>query len=279
MNWLAVLLQYVAPLKLLSRLAGIVADSSLIRVPLIRLFVRIYDVDLGESERELPREFHHFNDFFTRRLKSGARSVAHGAGTVISPVDGTVSEIGAIEDGAIVQAKGIEYTVDSLLDGDDAAAFQRGSFVTLYLSPRDYHRVHAPLDMEVVSARYIPGKLFSVNPGTVARIPRLFARNERLVARGTSGAGRVCLIMVGAVIVAGIKPIWRPAAYPPGRSGLERFDPPAQLAGGDEFGQFQLGSTVILLFEEGRIAWSPALRAGSPVRMGEPLGTVTEAVS
>ena len=273
-----ILFQHLAPQHALSRLAGTLAASEQrwLKDMLIRRFAAAYDVDLTEAARGIG-EFASFNDFFTRELKPGARPLGDAAQFILSPADGAVSQLGVIEQGRIFQAKGRHFTAAQLLGGDEAAAarFEGGRFITIYLSPRDYHRVHMPAAGRLQVTTYCPGKLFSVNQTTAEGVDALFARNERLVCRFDGPDGHFASVMVGAMIVAGIDTVWPHrftghAAAPV----TEDFSRQAHdFAAGDEMGRFYLGSTVVLLFEPGRVEWLGHLAAGSPLRMGEPIAT------
>jgi phosphatidylserine decarboxylase len=279
---LFVLLQYVLPHHGLSRLVAVLANCRwpIIKGPFIRLFAKRYGVDLAEAKIQDYRQYRTFNEFFTRELKDGARPIDGLAHTLVSPADGAISELGPIQGEALLQAKGMHYSVSDLLgsDRDDAQAFLDGSFLTVYLSPRDYHRVHMPLAGSLLKTVYVPGRLFSVNDKTAARVPGLFARNERLVCHYQTAAGPMALVMVGAMIVAGIETVWAGQVCPT-RQGLQRTDyrentPPIQLAKGSEMGRFLLGSTVILLFGPGAVTLHHELRAGDPIRLGDAIGVL-----
>jgi phosphatidylserine decarboxylase len=220
-----------------------------------------------------------FNAFFTRTLRPGARPIASGTKDVASPVDGAVSQIGAIEGGRIFQAKGQSFTALELLGGDATAAtrFERGSFTTLYLSPKDYHRIHMPVDGSLTRMLHVPGRLFSVNPATTRAVPRLFARNERVVCLIDTPAGPLALVMVGALNVASIETVWAGEVTPPQRSAVRAWDykkDEVKLAKGAEAGRFNMGSTVILLFGRDRIRWDESYGPASAVRMGRKLATI-----
>ncbi len=244
----------------------------------IRDFVRRFGVDMSEAAEPDTRAYPTFNAFFTRALKAGARPLDAAPEAVLSPVDGAVSQIGAIEDGRIFQAKGQSFTALELLGGDAEAAsqFRDGLFTTLYLSPRDYHRIHMPVRGVLQRMLHVPGRLFSVNPPTTRAVPRLFARNERVVCLFEGDAGPMALVMVGAMNVASIETVWAGEVTPPERSAVRSWDyKPGEvtLPKGAEAGRFNMGSTVILLFARDRIRWEPAFQAGSPVRMGLRLAT------
>lgn len=251
------------------------APASLHRVAM-RRFSRAYRVELEEAERPLEA-YRTFSEFFSRGLKAGARPIDVGERVVVSPVDGTVSEAGVIEQGACVQAKGVTYPVAELL-GDAAAALpfaDRGSFSTLYLSPRDYHRVHAPLGGTVAGWRYLPGELWPVNPASVRSVPGLFALNERLVTWLDTPAGRCAVVMVGATCVGRMRAAYDDVLAESGRAPAARsFASPLPLAKGDELGRFEMGSTVVVLFAAGRVTWDATLRPGEHVTMGRRIGEV-----
>lgn len=269
-------LQHILPQHALSRLAGRLAacEAPWLRDRLIRRFVAAYGVDLSEAARGIG-EFTSFNDFFTRELKPGARALADAQQFILSPADGAVSQLGPIAAGRIIQAKGRDYAVAEILgcSASEAARFEGGSFMTIYLSPRDYHRVHMPAAGMLAATSYIPGDLFSVNVATAAGVDRLFARNERLACRFDGPDGHFASIMVGAMIVAGIDTVWpntfRTHASAPVHEDFAGAGP--SFAAGDEMGRFYLGSTVVLLFEPGRVAWREGLKAGDPLRMGEAI--------
>lgn len=215
-----------------------------------------------------------FNAFFTRALRPGARPLADAGRFILSPADGAVSQVGPVAKGRIVQAKAHDYSVATLLGGDaaEAARFEGGRFVTIYLSPRDYHRVHMPADGVLAATRYVPGDLFSVNAVTADGVENLFARNERLACLFDTPLGRVASVMVGAMIVAGVETVWSGRVAPHGHA-VEHcaFNGGPAFAAGDEMGRFYLGSTVVLLFEPGRIEWLDTLVPGATVRMGEAI--------
>jgi phosphatidylserine decarboxylase len=267
------------PRAALSRAVGALtrapAPASLHQVAM-RRFARAYRVQLDEAERPLEG-YGTFSDFFSRGLKPGARPIDSGERVVVSPVDGLVSEAGPIEGGACLQAKGVAYPVAELL-GEAAAALpfaDKGTFATLYLSPRDYHRVHAPLGGTVVGWRYLPGELWPVNPASVRSVPGLFALNERLVTWLDTPAGRCAVVMVGATCVGRIRAAYDDVLAESGRPAASRsFDPPLPVVKGDELGRFEMGSTVVLLFASGRVAWDASLRPAERVTMGLRIGEV-----
>ena len=274
-------LQYTAPKIMLSVLAGMFANTKITKIKnyFIRGFIQSYDVVMREAVREKAEDYVNFNDFFTRYLKPGVRPIADA--DVISPVDGCVSEIGHIQQGQLLQAKGRYYSVDELLacDAEKSAPFQNGSFATLYLSPRDYHRVHMPVGGTLQDMIHVPGTLFSVQPDTVRHIPKLFARNERVVLFFETELGSMAGILVGATIVGKIGTCWH-GDLPRVKKITDfkhNLPAPAErvLKQADEVGYFKLGSTAIVLFaEHSKIEWTPELKAGMSVRLGEALGCV-----
>lgn len=269
-------LQHLLPQHALSRLAGRLAacEAPWLRDRLIRRFVAAYGVDLSEAARGIGA-FTSFNDFFTRELKPGARPLADARAFILSPADGAVSQLGPVSGGRIIQAKGRDYSVAEILGcgTDEAARFEGGRFITIYLSPKDYHRVHMPASGTLAETTYIPGDLYSVNTATAAGVDRLFARNERLSCRFDGPDGHFASVMVGAMIVAGIDTVWpntfRTHAIAPVHEDFAGQG--RSFAAGDEMGRFYLGSTVVLLFEPGRVAWREDLKAGDPLRMGEAI--------
>lgn len=277
MSALFIALQHIVPQHALSRLAGTLAASQTpwLRDAMIARFAAAYGVDLTEAARGIG-EFTSFNDFFTRELKPGARPLADAARFILSPADGAVSQLGPITGGRIIQAKGRDYSVAELLgcSAAEAARFEGGRFMTIYLSPKDYHRVHMPAAGTLAATRYIPGDLFSVNTATADGVDRLFARNERLSCRFDGPDGHFASVMVGAMIVAGIDTVW-PNTFRTHASAPVDEDFAGQartFAAGDEMGRFYLGSTVVLVFEPGKAEWREGLKAGDPLRMGEAIG-------
>ncbi len=274
------LLQHLLPQHLLSRLVGRLADSRIgwIKNSFILLFNRIYAINMSEAAEENPTAYPSFNAFFTRALKPQARPIDPDPALLVSPADGAISQLGKIDYGRIFQAKGHSYSLTSLLGGnqDRAQPFINGQFATIYLSPKDYHRVHMPIEGRLLEMVYVPGDLFSVNTATVTEVPNLFARNERLVAIFDTAAGPMAMVLVGAMIVAGIETVWSGQVAPTRRTiETRRYDgrspTPIILAKGEEMGRFKLGSTVILLFGEKNIDWLKPYHSGSNTRLGQPL--------
>lgn len=274
-------LQYPLPHHWLSRVIYHVMRirQSAIKNWLIRTIVRRYQVDMSLAQEPNPEHYPDFNTFFTRPLRAGVRPIATAANAIVCPVDGTVSEAGAIRNGRVFQAKGHDYSLLTLLGGQQhfAGLFDGGTFATIYLSPRDYHRIHMPLTGTLRETVYIPGRLFSVNPATTRTVPGLFARNERLVAIFNTGAGPMAIIPVGAIFVAGIETVWSGNYGDKMLRNFEhrRFDDQAPtLEKGAEMGRFNMGSTVILLFGPGKVEWNPDLKASKTTRMGEAIAHI-----
>lgn len=246
----------------------------------IRWFIRRYAVDMSIAAHQNSHDYTHFNEFFTRQLLPGARPINSDRHAIISPVDGTVSQIGEIVDGALFQAKGLVCDAQTLLGGhaERARAFAEGSYTTLYLSPRDYHRVHMPLRGELLEMIYIPGKLFSVSPRTTRTIPNLFARNERVIAIFKTDVGPMAVVLVGAIFVGNIETVWAGAVAPRSSGLIEMWDygglPENRvvLEKGAELGRFNMGSTVILLFGPQAVAWDLAVLPGTTLTLGQAIG-------
>lgn len=243
----------------------------------IRVFMRQFKISLAEAQHEHAEDYRSFNDFFTRALKPGARSIAPQP-AFLSPVDGTISQLGPIREGRLFQAKGHEYTAAELLGGDDALAreFSGGQFCTIYLAPYNYHRIHMPVEATLRAWRYVPGRLFSVNPATARAMPNLFARNERVVAIFDTRQGPVVMVLVGALFVGSMETVWAGQISPPHRRGavgdIQLPSSPVTLARAAEMGRFNMGSTVILLTAPGMVTWDDTVQPGVAVRMGQSLG-------
>ena len=275
-NRLAVLPQYLLPKQALTWLAGKIASAraGTWTTALINWFIGRYQVNMTEAANSDPAGYASFNEFFTRALQVDARPLAPSV--LICPVDGAISQFGRIERDRIFQAKGHDYTCAALLGGDAALAapFVDGLFATLYLSPRDYHRIHMPCDGRLTRMVHVPGDLFSVNPTTARGVPGLFARNERVVCLFESAQGPFALVLVGATIVGSMATVWHGVVNPP-RPGQVRTwhyeQAPVALRKGDEMGRFLLGSTVVLLFPKGPLGFNPAWAPGRPIRLGEAM--------
>jgi phosphatidylserine decarboxylase len=279
---LFVILQYLVPRYWLTAAVYKIARIRNVRIKdfLITRFVRLYDVDTDEIKLELPGDFATFNDFFIRELKDDARAIDTATPSIVSPVDGTVSEAGALRAGRILQAKGLDYSVQDLLatDIEEANAYEDGQFATIYLAPYNYHRVHAPLAGELVAARYVPGDLFSVNNATASRVRGLFRRNERLILHFRTAHGRAAVILVGALNVGSISTPWSGAIRPRKTGVVEIINVSAAtttLNKGDLLGWFNMGSTVILLLPAGAAEWHANMQSGNRLRMGEAIGTLS----
>ena len=275
---LAVLPQYLIPKQALTALAGKLAskEAGSLTTSVIRWFVGRYNVNMAEAANPDIASYKSFNDFFTRPLKEGARPQADA--DFISPVDGAISQFGPIERDQIFQAKGHSYSTTALVGGDRKLAeqFENGSFATLYLSPRDYHRIHMPCDGKLTRMIYVPGELFSVNPTTARGVPGLFARNERVVCVFESEFGPFVLTLVGATIVGSMATVWHGMINPP-RPGVVREwrydgEQAITLKKGAEMGRFLLGSTVVMLFPKDSLAFNPEWTPTRAIRMGEQMG-------
>jgi phosphatidylserine decarboxylase len=280
MDRLFIWFQHLVPQHLLSRCTGALAE---LRHPLwlkdwlVARFIRHFGVDMAEAQEPDSTRYTCFNDFFTRPLREGARPLS--SADILCPADGAISQLGAITNGLLFQAKGRYFSAEVLLGGDleRAAQFDGGQFATIYLSPKDYHRVHMPVAGKLTATRYVPGKLFSVNGVTADNVDRLFARNERLVCHFDTERGPMAMILVGAMVVAGIETVWSGRVAPPPKRPVTvdyvALPETVALAKGDEMGRFLLGSTVILLFPAGVMAFDPRYEAGTATRMGEQLGS------
>ncbi len=274
---LAVLLQYLLPKQALTALAGkfAAARAGGLTTAVIRWFVGRYGVNLAEAANPDSASYASFNEFFTRPLQSGARPLANA--DFVCPVDGAISQFGAIEREQIFQAKGHSYSTTALVGGDAALAaqFQDGSFATLYLSPKDYHRIHMPCDGRLLRMIHVPGELFSVNPVTARGVPGLFARNERVVCVFEGGQGPFVLALVGATIVGSMATVWHGVVNPPRPGRLREWryeDQDLRYRQGDEMGRFLLGSTVVLLFPQHTLNFNPDWLPQRPIRLGEKMG-------
>lgn len=283
MDQLKITLQYILPKHLISRLVGYLAAARLgfISHALMKLFIRAYGINMAEARYENPSDYASFNDFFTRPLKDGARPVVADQQTLAHPVDGAISQAGAIAGDQLIQAKGHFYSVKALLGGDEnaAAEFQDGTFACIYLAPKDYHRIHMPIAGTLREMIYVPGELFSVNPLTAANVPGLFARNERVVTIFDTAVGPMALVLVGATIVASIETVWAGTVTPPTGSEVFRWQYPAEgpnavhLEKGAEMGRFKLGSTVVLTFAKDAVELLPTNFPGAVTRMGTAFAT------
>lgn len=276
---LFIYLQYCLPQHALSRLVGYLAASEIpwLKNHLINLFAHFFTINIAEAVPADYEKYPSFNAFFTRPLKAGARPIVEDQNTIVSPADGAISEIGNIENDQLIQAKGQHYSLLALLGGDTELTeqFSNGAFATIYLSPKDYHRVHMPFAGTLLKSIYIPGKLFSVNQTTANNVPGLFARNERMVCVFETDKGPMIVILVGAMIVAGIETVWAgQVAPPPKQPASLNFNNTVTLQKGKEMGRFKLGSTAIVLFPSDTVNWNKMLTNGTAIRLGESLGNV-----
>jgi len=284
LDWLKINLQYITPKHLLSRLVGKLAEAELggFTTFLIKLFVKQYNVDMNEALYSDPAHYRSFNAFFTRPLKPDARTLDVREEVLIHAVDGTVSQFGDIDADRLFQAKGHDFSLTSLLGGKPniAQPFKNGKFATIYLAPRDYHRIHMPVDGTLTDMIYVPGELFSVNPLTAQNIPGLFARNERVVALFDTPVGKMAMVLVGATIVASIETVWAGTVTPPAGNLVQHWayekdtEASVHLAKGDELGRFKLGSTIVVCFEQEAIDFD-ALKPGQITRLGEPMAFIS----
>lgn len=245
----------------------------------IKQFIKAFSVNMSDSERYRAEEFTDFNDFFTRSLNSNVRDLTAQADKILSPVDGQISEGGQIEDEQLFQAKGQHYSLTELLGGNASLTklYQNGSFLTIYLSPKDYHRIHMPIDGVLQQMIHVPGDLFSVNNASVKTVPRLFARNERVINIFDTPAGSMALIQVGAIFVSSIETVWHGQVSPPSKKFIQNWQyrkGKVKLNQCAEMGRFNMGSTVILLFSKDRIKLSQELRSGKDIQLGNTLGDI-----
>lgn len=262
------------PQNSMSRTMGKITASRFSRLA-IRHYIRMYNIDLSQVEKPL-NEFKSLKEFFIRKLKPGARPIAEGQHVIVSPVDGTVSQMGDIHEGTLIQAKGKNYQVTELLGHDQELSrrFAGGSFITIYLSPRDYHRIHTPVNGKLVKYSYLPGRLYPVNQMGVEHVDNLFARNERLITFiDNPDIGCVAVVKVGALFVGSVKVVYNRATtnVPGGKQITEEIHDGPVVQKGDELGWFEFGSTVILLFEKNQVAWAEGIREGTTLRMGQKL--------
>jgi len=272
--------QYALPHHPLSWVMRQLANSTWppLKDLLIEQVIKRFGVDLQEAAVSDPKAYESFNAFFTRALRDGARPLAKEPDAILCPVDGAVSQVGEVKEGRIFQAKGHEYSVAELLGGDDTwpQLFEHGTFANIYLSPKDYHRIHMPLAGNLIRTIHVPGRLFSVNPVTTRQVPRLFARNERIVCLFETPFGPMAVILVGAIFVSSMETVWGGVLSTPRQIEVCDYGPPAMtvsLERGAEMGRFNMGSTVILLFGKGKARWSSGLKAGMKVRMGQRIGS------
>ncbi|WP_150909921.1 archaetidylserine decarboxylase [Marinobacter halotolerans] len=277
--------QYVTPQLAVSRLAGRLADmdsTPAIKNRVVRWFIKRYGVDMSEALEPDPTAYPSFNAFFTRALKPGLRPIDERPSALACPVDGAISQLGTITDDRIFQAKGQSFSLNELLGGDKERAreFEDGEFATIYLSPKDYHRIHMPVAGTLREMTYVPGKLFSVNPTTAAQVPNLFARNERVACIFDTDAGPMAMVLVGAMIVGSMETTWAGVVAPGGgevsTSSYRQLANPIRFEKGEEMGRFRLGSTVVIVLPKGKVSWESNQKAEKEVRLGEALGILSE---
>lgn len=278
-----VFMQYIIPQHFISKLIGYLAESEIgfIKNSFIKFFLKNYSINMDEALEKEPFAYKNFNDFFTRALKATSRTIDRDDKSIISPVDGKISQVGLIEDGKLIQAKGIDYSLLDLLGRKKhlAEKFYGGNFATIYLSPSDYHRVHIPLSATLIESIFIPGRLFSVNESTAKYKPKLFTKNERLVCIFKDAEGvEFALIFVGAMIVGSIETIWAGQITPRSKKQqiLDMQIATQTFAKGDEIGRFKLGSTVILLMPKSYVGWKSGIIAGEKVKLGQAIGSICD---
>lgn len=287
MDKIKIALQYIMPKHLVSRLVGKLAAAELGAVTTagIKWFIKQYKIDMSEAAQSEPEAYKTFNAFFTRALKPGVRPLSQDQNYIVHPVDGAISQCGPINDGQIFQAKGHEYSSLALLgdQADDAKRFEDGDFATIYLAPKDYHRIHMPVTGTLSKMTYVPGDLFSVNPLTAANVPGLFARNERVVAIFETEIGPIAMVLVGATIVASIETVWAGTITPPGSKKVFTWDYPTEgpealtLEKGAEMGRFKLGSTVVMLFAKDALdEFADGVVPKAVTRMGQTFAKIED---
>lgn len=279
-------MQYAMPKHFISRMVGKLAAAKAggLTTALIKLFIKQYKIDMSEAEYPDPAHYKTFNEFFTRPLKEGIRPLAEESDIIAHPVDGAISQLGDVVDGQIIQAKGHDYSLQALLGGkeEDTAPFLGGKFATIYLAPKDYHRIHMPVDGTLSKMIYVPGDLFSVNPLTAQNVPNLFARNERVVAIFETEIGPLAMVLVGATIVASIETIWAGTVTPPAGKDVFSWNYPTKgdnaitLKKGEEMGRFKLGSTVILAWGANQAEFLSDQHPETVTRMGTPFAKIND---
>ena len=278
MKTIALMMQYILPHRLLSRLM-----FRLMRIQFkpIKNFtfnrmIKTFNINLDEAQSKNYDDYAHFNAFFTRALKPEARTIDAAKDSLVSPVDGVISQLGKIDYDLILQAKGHHYTIKDLLATEITEDFTNGLFMTIYLSPKDYHRIHAPLDCQIKAMRHVPGRLFSVAEWTTQKIPRLFARNERLVNHLQTPIGHVAYVYVGAILVSSIETVSNGVITPPYANEVTDIlvQGQSQYRKGEEMGRFNMGSTVIMLFPKSSVTFNRELQAGSELKLGQKIGTL-----
>jgi len=280
---LTTLPQYILPHHWLSQLMSKLthSENKIWKNLFIKLVIKLYNVNIDEAKQSDANHYASFNQFFTRELKPGVRPIATATDAIACPADGTVSQAGAITDGQIFQAKGHYFSAVDLLGGDEnrAKPFLNGSFTTIYLSPKDYHRLHMPLKGSLKEMVHIPGRLFSVNTATANSVPGLFVRNERVACIFDTEVGPMALILVGAIFVSSVETVWHGVVTPPTISSVRDWqysDKPPVLEKGEEMGRFNMGSTIIVLFAQDKMEWESNFTAGTAVRLGEKIAKISD---
>ncbi len=278
MKTVALFFQYILPHRLLSKLMYRLMRirNKPIKNFTLKKMIKAFNINMEEAISKDFDDYEHFNAFFTRELKPGVRPIDPSRDSIISPVDGVVSQIGKIDKDEILQAKGHHYSIKDLLATSIDTDYIDGQFITIYLSPKDYHRLHAPMDCEIKQLRHVPGRLFSVADWTTQKIPGLFARNERLINTLHTPYGKVAYVYVGAILVSSIETVCNGVITPPYAKQVTDLIPKGQTQykKGEEMGRFNMGSTVILLFPKDSMAFEPELKAGSPLKLGQRMGTL-----
>lgn len=289
LNRIKIALQYIMPKHAISRLVGkfAAAEAGWLTTKAISYFIKAYNINMSEAKLKSASDFKTFNDFFTRELEEGARTIDNDKTTLCYPVDGAISQQGAIENGQLIQAKGFNYSLTTLLGGDDETAkpFQGGEFSCIYLAPKDYHRIHMPMTGTLKEMIYVPGDLFSVNPLTANNVPNLFARNERVVAIFDTANGPMAMVLVGATIVASIETVWAGTVTPPAGKDVFKWTYPTEGVGaivlekGAEMGRFKLGSTVVTTFAPEMVKFNELAGPETVTRLGEHYADLIPKVS
>ncbi|MEE4291680.1 MAG: archaetidylserine decarboxylase [Cycloclasticus sp.] len=277
---LFIILQHILPQHSLSALMHKLArcKTPWVKNAIIKVIIKQFDVNMSEAAEPNPEAYESFNAFFTRELREDARPLEHEHTTVACPVDGEISQIGSVEKGEIFQAKGKSFNLSALLGNDELTSeFEDGQFTTIYLSPKDYHRIHFPVDGTLKKMVHVPGELFSVNKTTVASIDELFARNERVIAFFDTPAGPMAMVMVGAIFVSSIETVWYGEVTPPRHNQIRRWtynDDTLSYKKNDEMARFNMGSTIVLLHGKDKVAWADELTAGDAVQHGQVIGKI-----
>ncbi len=278
MKTIALLFQYILPHRMLSRLMYLLMRIQFkpIKNFTLNRMIKAFNINLEEAQSKNYDDYRDFNAFFTRALKPETRPIDASKDSLVSPVDGVISQMGDIEHELILQAKGHHYTIKDLLATEITEDFINGHFMTIYLSPKDYHRLHAPLDCDLKSMRHVPGRLFSVADWTTQKIPRLFARNERLINHLHTPVGHVAYVYVGAILVSSIETVANGVITPPYANQVNDVlvQGKSQYQKGEEMGRFNMGSTVIMLFPKDSVAFNRELQAGSELKLGQRIGTL-----